>query len=94
MDAYADSIMWPWMLKVWNNIEILFEEERQTIMNIPSFIARDWDRLLADILKLYNADLATKHYKLKTLGISQGIRKRKMYATVQSGESTAERFFK
>lgn len=41
------------------------KRERQTIMNIPSFIAHDWNRLRADVLKLYDADLATKRYKVR-----------------------------
>jgi len=41
------------------------KREKETIQNIPSFIARDWNRLRSAILKLYDADLATKHYKVR-----------------------------
>lgn len=41
------------------------KREKQTIMNIPSYITRDWNRLRSDVLKLYDADLDTKRYKVK-----------------------------
>ena len=41
------------------------KREKETIQNIPSFIARDWNGLRSAILKLYDADLATKRYKVR-----------------------------
>lgn len=43
------------------------KRERQTIKNVPSYIARDWARLSADILRLYDADLDSKRYKVKDI---------------------------
>jgi hypothetical protein len=34
-------------------------------MNIPSFGTKKWERLRFDILKLYDADLDTKKYKVR-----------------------------
>jgi hypothetical protein len=39
--------------------------EKQTIKNIPSYGTKKWDRLRFDILKLYDADLDTKKYKVR-----------------------------
>ena len=41
------------------------KREKQTIKNIPSFTAKSWGRLREDILKLYDADLDTRRYKVK-----------------------------
>src|SRR6267154_619378 len=41
------------------------KREKQTIKNIPSFISGSWGRLREDILRLYDADLDTRRYKVK-----------------------------
>jgi hypothetical protein len=41
------------------------KREKQTIMNIPSYTSRSWGRLREDILRLYDADLDTRRYKVK-----------------------------
>ena len=41
------------------------KRERETIKNIPSYVTPNWNRLKADILKLYDADLDTKRYTIK-----------------------------
>jgi hypothetical protein len=41
--------------------------ERQTIKNIPSYSAKKWEKLRYDILKLYDADLDTKRYKVRDI---------------------------
>ena len=41
------------------------KREKQTIKNIPSFTSRSWGRLREDILRLYDADLDTRRYKVK-----------------------------
>jgi hypothetical protein len=39
--------------------------EKQTIKNMPSFNTQIWSKLQEDILRLYDADLDTKRYKVK-----------------------------
>jgi len=54
------------------------KRERQTIQNIPSFGTQVWSRLRADILRLYDADLDTKRYKVRDVRVfsqKQKIRK-------------------
>ena len=41
------------------------KREKQTIKNIPSFTAKSWGRLREDILRLYDADLDTRRYRVK-----------------------------
>jgi hypothetical protein len=41
------------------------KREKQTIKNISSFRAKSWGRLREDILRLYDADLDTRRYKVK-----------------------------
>jgi len=41
------------------------KREKQTIKNIPSYNTQVWSRLRDDILRLYDADLDTKRYKVK-----------------------------
>lgn len=41
------------------------KREKQTIQNIPNFTAKSWGRLREDILRLYDADLDTKRYKVR-----------------------------
>src|SRR5882672_7255324 len=41
------------------------KREKQTIKNIPSFSTQIWSKLRSDMLKLYDADLDTKRYKVK-----------------------------
>src|SRR3984885_2792241 len=41
------------------------EREKQTINSIPSFVSRSWGQVREDILRLYNADLDTRRYKVK-----------------------------
>jgi len=41
------------------------KREKQTIQNIHSYITKNWGRLKSDILKLYDADLDTKRYKVR-----------------------------
>src|SRR6266436_3453762 len=43
------------------------KREKQTIKNIPSFNASNWSKLCSDMLKLYDADLDTKRYKVKDI---------------------------
>src|SRR6267154_4299365 len=43
------------------------KRERQTIKNIPSYVAARWSKLRADILRLYDADLDTKRYKVRDI---------------------------
>ena len=45
------------------------KREKQTIKNIPSFGMRSWGRLREDILRLYDADLDTRRYKVKDVRI-------------------------
>jgi hypothetical protein len=40
------------------------KREKQTIKNIPSYTAKSWGRLREDILRLYDADLDTRRYKV------------------------------
>src|ERR1700729_2154595 len=41
------------------------KREKQTIKNISSFRSKSWGRLREDILRLYDADLDTRRYKVK-----------------------------
>jgi len=41
------------------------KREKQTIKNIPSYNTQIWSKLRSDMLKLYDADLDTKRYKVK-----------------------------
>src|SRR6202042_2858135 len=41
------------------------KREKQTIKNIPSYNTPIWSKLRSDMLKLYDADLDTKRYKVK-----------------------------
>ena len=41
------------------------KREKQTIKNMPSYNTRIWSKLREDILRLYDADLDTKRYKVK-----------------------------
>jgi len=43
------------------------KREKQTIKNIPSFNTSNWSKLRSDMLKLYDADLDTKRYKVKDI---------------------------
>jgi len=43
------------------------KREKQTIKNIPSFNTGNWSKLRSDVLKLYDADLDTKRYKVKDI---------------------------
>src|ERR1700729_3643862 len=43
------------------------KREKQTIKNIPSFTTPNWSKLRSDMLKLYDADLDTKRYKVKDI---------------------------
>src|SRR6202790_2965541 len=41
------------------------KREKQTIKNIPSYNSLTWSKLRYDILRLYDADLDTKRYRVK-----------------------------
>src|ERR1700727_2392062 len=43
------------------------KREEQTIKNIPSYNTLIWSKLRSDMLKLYDADLGTKRYKVKDI---------------------------
>jgi hypothetical protein len=43
------------------------KREKQTIKNIPSYNTLIWSKLRSDMLKLYDADLDTKRYKVKDI---------------------------
>lgn len=43
------------------------KREKHTIMNIPSYVSQNWTQLRTDILKLYDADLDNKRYKVKDI---------------------------
>ena len=53
------------------------KREKQTIQNIRSYTIKSWARLREDILRLYDADLDTKRYKVKDV---------RMFSKTQKGK--------
>jgi hypothetical protein len=70
------------------------KREKQTIKNIPSYNARVWSRLRDDILRLYDADLDTKRYKVKDVRIFSKKQKSKKIRDLAAWKKYCRKFLR
>ena len=70
------------------------KRERQTIKNVPSYNVQNWSRLRSDILRLYDADLDTKRYKVKDVRIFSKRQKAKRIKDLAAWKKYCRKFLR